>query len=370
MADRTAALLSPALATIVENKVRPQINRARPGFQLIPKIPLELGQKQATWDVTFGNAGTGTAAVADGADLVDGEAATDTIEQASLPIRPYKGQFNTTGLAAAMAEWTGNPSDLKNIKVHELDRCVQRLGVDMANDALYGDGVGSGSRVPVVGMLTPDPSDATKNTGGLLATGTYAGLAAGTYTQWAGNVFNAATITGGAVTPDLFRRVITTIVTKDAGSRDPSVILASSRAYDKFAGVFDPQRRYEAEITKVNTASGEIPLDFGVRSISFNGIPVIRDPGITETTTGTFLFLNLEEVAARYIPFPSAEDIAKGQIMVTKAYGAVSTGTGLMYKMKRLAENGDKERYAIFCYWQMQVSSRNSHGVVTGVTLD
>lgn len=371
MSDRTSASVNPALAAIVENKVRPQINRARPGFQLIPKIPNEMGQKQVSWDVTFGTAGTGTAAVADGADLDDSEAAVDTIQQATLPMRCYKGQFNITGLADAMAEYTGNPADLKNLKVFELDRCSQRLGVDMANDALTGDGVGNGVRIPVVGLLTPDPSDTSKNTGGLLDTGVYAGLSRTTYSQWAGNVMNASTLTGGAVTPALFRKTVTAIITRDALSRAPSVILASPRAWDKAASVFDPQRRYEEEINTVTTAMGNvITLDAGVRSMSFDGVPMIRDPGISEASTGTFLFLNLDEVAARYIPFPSAADIESGDIMVTKAYGAVSTKTGLMYKMIKLAQNGDKERYALISYWQMQVGSCNSHAVVSGINID
>jgi hypothetical protein len=370
MADRTSASVSPYLALIVENKVRPQINRARPGFQLIPKVPNEMGQKQVSWDVTFGTAGTGNAAVADGADLIDGEAAVDTLVQANLPMRSYKGQFNITGLADAMAEYTGNPSDLKNLKIFELDRCSQRLGVDMANDALYGDGVGDGTRVPVAGLLTPDPSDTSKNTGGLLDTGVYAGVSRSTYPQWAGNVVNASSFSGGSVSPSLFRKVITSIITRDALSRAPTVILASPRSWDKAASAFDPQRRYEEEINTVTTAMGNvITLDAGVRSMSFDGIPMIRDPGITETTTGTFLFLNLDEVAARYIPFPSAADIEAGDIQVTKSYGAVSTKTGLMYKMIKLAQNGDKERYALISYWQMQVGSCNSHGVVTGINI-
>ena len=370
MSDRTSGSINSSLALVVENKVRPQINRARPGFQLIPKLPNDMGQKQVSWDVTFGTAGTGTAAVADGADLDDSEAAVDTIVPASLPMRCYKGQFNITGLADAMAEYTGNPSDLKKLKVFELDRCSQRLGVDMANDALTGDGVGNAVRIPVVGLLAPDPSDTSKPTGGLLDTGVYATISRTTYPQWAGNVFNAATLTGGSVNPALFRKAITTIITRDAMSRAPSVILASPRSWDKAAAVFDPQRRYEEEINKVTTAMGtEIVLDAGVRSMSFDGIPIIRDPGITETTTGTFLFLNLDEVAARYIPFPSAADIEQGDIMVTKAYGAVSTKTGLMYKLIRLARNGDKERYALISYWQMQVGSCNSHAVISGINI-
>ena len=100
MADRTAAQLeSIALATVFQHKVAPQINRACPGFQLIPKIPLEPGQSAVTWDITSGTAGSassGTPGQAAYAPIADGATATnsgvDTLGKATLPIRPYRAK--------------------------------------------------------------------------------------------------------------------------------------------------------------------------------------------------------------------------------------------------------------------------------------
>ena len=371
MADRTAATLeSIALATVYQNKVAPQINRACPGFQLMPKIPLEPGQSAVTWDITSAaQAGSGgTAPIADGATATN--AGIDTLGKATLPIRTYHSGFAITGLADAMARWTGNPADLANLRIFELEKAAQRLGVDMAVDTLTGDGYGDATNIPVIGLIAADTGTpwATTKPGGLLDTGSYAGVAKLSVTQFRGNIMNLTTENGGTLNPSVMRKAISKIVSRDPMSRRPSVILASTYCWDKHVAMFDAQRRYDLDVIK--TSGGQvIQLDAGMEVATFDGIPMIRDVRIPETTTGTMLFLNLDEVAIRYIPIPTAEDIERGEITVTPGYGSTSTGTGMMGKIIKMARVGDKETYYIYTYWQVQVQTPASHCYMYNIAL-
>ena len=371
MADRTQLSEASILALIFANKVSSQINRACVGFQYLPKIPLEPGQQNITWDVTSGVAGsTGTAPIADGASATN--IGVETIGKATLPIVTYHGGFAVTRLASFLARWSGNPSELANIKMFELDKCSQRLGVDMAVDTLTGSGYDA-TNIPAAGLLAPDPADAAKHTGAFLDTGTYAGIARGSVAQFAGNPLNALTEAGGALNLSLMRKMISKIVSRDPLSRRPTVILASTLCFDKFVSIFDAQRRYDIDVLRTN-AGNEIRLDAGTEVATFDGIPVIRDTRIPETTTGTLLFWNLDELAIRYVPMPTAEDYERGDVTVsavtnTVGSGNMSTGTGLMGEIIKLGMLGNKETYVLYTYWNVQNATPASCGYLYNISL-
>jgi hypothetical protein len=372
MADRTQLSESSILALVFQNKVSPQIQRAQIGFQLLPKRPLDPGQQNVTWDIKTGSAGsTGTAPIADGAAATN--IGVSTLGKASLPLVTYHKGFSVTRLATFLARWSGNPAELSNIKMFELDDASQVLGYDMAGDTLTGDGYGDGVNIPASGFLAPDPSDANKHTGAFLDTGTYAGVARGSVAQWKGNPLNAKTEGGGALTLPLMRKMISKIVSRDPLSRRPTVILASTLCYDQFVGIFDAQRRYDIDVLR--TAGGnEIRLDAGTEVATFDGIPVIRDTRIPETTTGTLLFWNLDELAIRYVPMPSAEDYEQGNVTAspisnTIGSGNMSTSTGIMGEIIKLGMVGNKETYVIYTYWQAQCETPASCGYIYNISL-
>ena len=116
MADRTQVSEASILATIFQNKVASQINRACVGFQYLPKRPLDPGAQNITWDIKSGSAGSsGTAPIADGANATN--IGVSTLGKASLNVVTYHKGFSVTRLATFLANWSGNPSDLKNIKI-------------------------------------------------------------------------------------------------------------------------------------------------------------------------------------------------------------------------------------------------------------
>jgi hypothetical protein len=372
MADRTQVSEASILATIFQNKVASQINRACVGFQYLPKRPLDPGAQNITWDIKSGSAGSaGTAPIADGANATN--IGVSTLGKASLNVVTYHKGFSVTRLATFLANWSGNPSDLKNIKMFELDDAAQTLGVDMAVDTLTGDGYGDGTNIPASGFLAPDPSDATKHTGAFMDTGSYAGVARSTITQFKGNPMNLKAETGGALSLAPMRKMISKIVSRDPLSRRPTVILASTLCYDQFVSIFDAQRRYDIDVLRTQ-AGNEIRLDAGTEVATFDGIPVIRDTRIPETTTGTLLFWNLDELAIRYVPMPSAADYEQGNVTVspivnTIGSGNMSTGTGIMGEIIKLGMLGNKETYVIYTYWQAQCETPSSCGYMYNISL-
>ena len=354
MAGQTAATLTTVLATVYENKVAGLINRACPTLQFLPKVPAD--GKNVEWAVAYGAADVGaTVALAEDGDI--SVVNTDTLATAYLPYRPYHDAFGFTGLGQALARIANNPADLANIEMWELDRSTTRLGAGIAKHLFAGDPTASPAQI--AGLIT-----ATH--GALLSTGTYATVDKGSVTQFGGNVTNAATVNGGALTLSLMRDMISTIISKDEMSRAPTFISASNKMFDKYCGMFDANRRWVNEIT---LGSRTIKLDGGVQIAEFDGIPIVRDVKIPETTTGTMLFLNDQEVRMRYIPQPSASDIMTANVQVTPDGKTLSRGTGLTGKIIKLGRKGDYDTFAIVCYIQLQVRSPNANGYLYNVSL-
>ena len=351
---QTAATLTTVLATVYENKVAGLINRACPTLQFIPKVPAD--GKNVEWAVAYGDADAhATAALAEGADI--SVVNTDTLATAYLAYHPYHDAFGFTGLGQALARVAGNPADLANIEMWELDRSATRLGAGIAYDMFSGSP--AASPVQMTGLITA-------TYGALLATGTYATVDKASVTQFAGNVINATTTSGGALSLSVMRQMISTIIAADEASRAPTFIAASNKCFDKYCAMFDAQRRWVNEVT---LGSRTIKLDGGVQIAEFDGIPIVRDVKIPETTTGTMLFLNDQEVRMRYIPLPSSSDYMTGNIQVGPDGKALSKGTGLTGKIIKLGRKGDYDTYAIVTYIQLQVRSPNSCGYLYNVAL-
>src|ERR1019366_3476865 len=158
--------------------------------------------------------------------------------------------------------------------------------------------------------------------------------------QFQGNVINATTFNGGSLTPSLLRAGLTKVFKTARGSKRPTLGIFSASAFDKYAAIFDPQRRYEFT-TEISVAGNQIKLDAGVDVMTFAGIPFIRDISIPETTVGTLALLNTNETMIRYLPQPTSAELMNGvNITVTQDGQQQSMGTGLTGKLMPLARTG------------------------------
>lgn len=345
MADTpvTYALRQAALATIMEQKVAPQINRSSILLQLLSAVPAD--GKNITWDVSTGTAVPTTAAIADGVAVTNFN--SDTKQPAVLTYTTYHDAFAVTGLAEATAAAAGNPLQLANLVEDEMRDALTRLGAAIGSD-LY---VGTGANDKMMGLV-----DATS--GGIISTGTYAGISRDTYPQWAGNEVAAGNqrITR-AMVRELKRKI------NKASGQYPSFYVTTPESFDIFAETLQQQRRFVQDVNL--SGRGPIKLDGGFEMVDFDGIPVFSD---VRCPAGYFLALNSNEQRIRYVPFKSAYDIlTTAGIKVSPEMRLKSDSTPLIGKIKRLPFAGDKEQLGIFCYLNVQSRTPNTAGCISGL---
>ena len=345
MAQVTLATIADTLTTIFEDRIANQINRATVVMQLLPVGP-GTG-KNVQWSARFGTGVGGTRA--DGADLVPADFLNDSKVPANLDYGTYDSPFSITGKAAAAAMAAGNPAELENLFADELGDAVERLAKGIQQD-LY---TGAGGTDEIFGLLAAS--------GPLAATGTYAGIARGTYPQWASNIL-ANGGTGRALTFDLMREMRQAIYT--ASGAKPDLILCDPAIHRKYGSLFGDQRRYMQE---VRLRGSVISLDGGYQVLELDGIPVVED---VDMPAGTMVFLNTRYCRIAQLPDPANA--------VNQAYGTVdlagtdeeqfgSGSTRLTARVNPLARTGDAFKFQLISYPQLQVRRPNAQGQIQDI---
>lgn len=325
-------------------EVTSQIMRASPILQILAgNIKMGDGQN-IQWVPKFGTASAGSAAaIAEGADVATFN--TDTKEQASLLFGTYHEAFEISGKALAAAAAAGNPEQLANLFESELMDAAQRLAHAIGGE-IY-SGTGAGERM--TGLLG----------GAILDTGTYAGLSRITYPQWRGNVYGNGGV-GRTVTIPMMRAVRTGVY--KASGEKPGIILGGPSTVDQYGNTFGDQRRY---VTDIKGAGGAvIKLDGGYTALEFDGTSVVEDVGCPE---GKLLFLNLQHLFVKQLPQPGMIASAQATMRPLEAQAEQLRGGGptrFIIRIQPLAVNGDKFRFALYCYPQVQVRKPNAFGIL------
>lgn len=342
MALRDFASIDAALATIFENQVANQINRAVVALRLLPLIPAD--GKNITWDAKFGTATPTTAPIADGADVTVFN--SDTKTPAVLNYTTYHEGFSVSGRALAAAMASGNPAQLANLFADDMGDAVERLASALAKD-FY---VGTGASNQMLGIL-----DATS--GGIIDSGTYAGISRASQAQWKGNVVDAA---AGALSFTLIRDLIRLIYV--ASGKKPDLFLCDPVQHEKLGLLYGANRRYVQEVTVQGQV---IKLDGGYNALEFDGVPVIED---VQCPAQDFVALNSREVRMRFLPQPTAAAIT-GSMGEVQLAGTPETQLGggnikMMGRILPLARTGDAYKFALLVYPQPQVKTPNANGFI------
>lgn len=346
MATVDLASITAVLQKRFEPDVVSQIQRAAPMLQVLGPNVRDADSHVIQWDVKFGTAGYGGAAsIAEGADVATFN--TDTKATASLVFGTYHDAFEITGKAIASAIASGNPAALADLFGSEIRDSAMRLSHALATEFYSGNGAGE----RMTGLLG----------GAILDSGTYAGLSRVTYPQWRGNI-RANGGVGRAVSFALLRGMSTDIY-KACGLR-PDFIVCGPSTHDQYGALFGEQRRY---IQDINTPGGQMKLSGGYRALEFDGVPIMEDVNCPE---GQFLFLNLSYLLFRQLPQP-------GQ-MVTRSMGERPLETApeqtkgggpipVRVRIQGLAITGDKYRFALYVYPQVQVRRPQAFGVLQDI---
>jgi len=334
----TQAAIANSLATIFEDQITNQINRASVGLQLMPVGP---GQgKNLQWNARFG--ADVSAERADGADLVPADFKNDGKVPANLDYGTYDAPFSMTGKAIAAAMAASNPAELENLFADELGDAVERLAKGL-NQHMYN---GAGGADQINGLYSPS--------GPLDTTGIYAGIDRATYGQWASNEVGNGAI-ARALTFDLMRDTLDAVYT--ASGENIDLILTGTALWSKFGKLFNTDRRWTQT---VNLRGQQIVLSGGHKALEFDGIPVVRDVD-HDATKMTFL-------STRHCKMAQMPD---GITEVNQSMGMVDVAgtpemdfgqqnSGLIARINPLGRNGDSYRFQLILYPQFQVKRPNA----------
>ncbi len=212
------AQIAASLTTIFEEQITSQINRATVLLQVLPVGPGTTG-KNISWNARFGTAVGG--ARAEGADV--SVLNNDDKVPATLEFGTYDDSFGVTGKAMAAARAARNPQELQNLFVDELGDCVERLAKGIAID-LY---TGSGAANFIMGLVA--------SAGGIMDTGTYAGIDRAVRAQWRGTVMSNGGV-GRALTFDLMREMRRRIYIASGLKTD--LIITTPELHEKYGRLF------------------------------------------------------------------------------------------------------------------------------------
>jgi hypothetical protein len=340
----TLTTISNSLATIFEDSIASQINRATVLLQVLPVSDGKTG-KNIAWVARFGNAVGG--ARAEGAPVANTN--SDTKVPAVLEYGTYDDSFSITGKALAGAANTRNPADLENLFTEELMECCERLAKGVAID-LY---VGTGAADHITGFVA--------SAGAIMDTGTYATIDRGTFPQWAGTVDGNSGV-GRALTFDLMRDVRRQVYR--ASGQKPDLIITTPEIHEKYGSLFGQQRRY---MTEIRLRGSMITLDGGYMLLEFDGIPILED---IDCPTGDMLFLN-----TRYINVLQLPDVANnvnGAAGVVGIAGSDEEQLGqpsrkLRARVNPLGRDGDRFTFQLILYPQLRVRRPNTCAVLTDI---
>lgn len=155
--------------------------------------------------------------------------------------------------------------DLLRAKIMQAENSLkERINNDFFN--------GSSASKEIVGLQTA------------IGTGTYGGIAGGTYTWWNSYVES----TGAVLTVDMIRTGLNT-VNNGAGGAKCSIMVTTQALHEKYESLLTASISYETASTKEMKRLG----DAGFMALGFRGIPVVYDE---QTPSGEFYFLNTQNM--------------------------------------------------------------------------
>jgi len=341
-----ATNLDDALSQLYAPKLVRAFNRASVLGSLLPK---KIGRgKNIAWDVMF--SGASAASYTDGADVSTYD--VDTPVPATLSWGLYRSSFSVSGLAqAAAATSAGSAQELLDIIGTSIDNSAMKLSSTL-NAAMF---AGTGSGTTLTGLATA-----------LDNTGTYAGIARASYSEWQANVLS----NGGsnrALTKALLDSLEADIF--EACGFGPNAIVMTADLASKYESLFDAQTRVMLapgnEISPMNPnggAPGNIINPSGFTGFTYKGIPVYRD---RDATANVVYMLNTEALHIEFLPQPQKTTASmSGNV---QAMGSSATDMGLAFKLESVAKTGDADKFTMKAYLNLVVTRPNACGVLKDV---
>ena len=298
------------------------------------------GGLNAAWDAESA-VGTTPDTVTEGSDLAAGEMQSDLDIVAKLNWTEYRTGFNITQRAIDAAASSSGITATALVDLFE-QRILSKAAhlISKINVDLYaGTGTSGGSGAPnIIGLFggATDP------------TGTYAGLARGTYADWAG--YQSAN--GG--TPRALSLALMATAERNLfiNCGEPAThIMVSPGTYSKYESFFTNVLR-----TPVDPKSaGALTYSAGASSLVYKGIPIVRDK---DCPSGKMIFLNANYAKVKFLP-PAGKTkdavYSEMRALTGMANDAPPTATSIPFRVEVLGKTGTS--YKVMLYTTIQFAA-------------
>lgn len=340
MSAENLSSISGALAQTFAPQLERQWNRRA---HLLPKLTIKSGVGQGygqnvAWDVQFSTSGATGSTFAEGADV--SSYTQDPVTKAQLAWGQFSSAFSLSNLEinAARANMA-NATALEDIVGERFLGAIAAIVDTMESECFIG-----------TGTLAGNPSIFGLDSA-IVASGSYAGISTGTYTEWKGNV-QANGGVAQALTMAQLATAESLIFT--ACGMDPDMLITTTGVHAKYEGLFEATRRtvsdggapiaaYQGSTTRLNWRG--------------NGITRAR-----KNPTGVLYMLNSDEIELAVLPWANVPD---GVMTVAKqaisSNGKDTETVGIPFQVYPLARTGSAVKFNVEVYAQLKIKRPNAH---------
>lgn len=351
--------LAAAYPTFYAGDVRPQMQRKAPLLRYLPVKACSTGDS-ARWLTSFAGQSTGNVNI-DGGNFLT--ATADPRVPATLAFGAISAPMKVT----TAAQWKASA---QSVQPNLMDLFGQNLmeglntSVKLINQQLF-SGTGPAAGNQLTGLSSA-----------VAATGTYAGIAQGTYANWASTVKgNSGTLR--ALTLALIKQTTSAIAGVSPYGR-PDFAVMGSALFDVFEGLFDGTLYTQAGkndllFGQVMTNGGKIIQSTGFRTLYWasQGITFLEDPDCTDTAqtnaANVIYFLNSSAVEVQYlVPTSVGQYVADQKSMQAMEQGLGGLG-GLLFDFRMRPRTQYSDEGDITCALNVVVKDRAATGLLCDV---
>lgn len=347
MATELYADIAAALSQEFDSDLYHQFNREATFLAQLPSKPAD--DKTLSFGVEF-TAGSDADAVAEGSDVAGGEMTTDKPVPGTLSTALYRTAFALSDSEIKKAALSnGSAAALIDILGDRVFTKAARLASKINKDLFAGTGTNGGGFTNIIGLDTA-----------CAASGSYAGIDPGTYTEWASGVL-ANGGTPRALTVGLLDQA-EELLFQQCG-RKPNFIMTTSGVRRSYANLFEQVRRV------VSDGMGSMQMNAGASEYFYAGIPVQRDK---DATSGRLYMGVSEFMGIEFLP-PLGMDkdtvIAKQKMLqgTTGKPGERVTGTSIPFEITPLAKTGNSVKFMLSVELQFKIRRRNAFVVIKDI---
>lgn len=354
----TYANLSPVLATLFEDDVQEQLNRAAVLTHLIRKADSYSRNINIAVRVTSGQVASEDIYLAPGVDVTQFN--TDLKLNAHLEHATVSEAFSIDNFAISAAAATGNPLALADVVREEFLTASMRLISNINKQMYLGDGGVVSSAQTIQGLVGDGYAGVT---GWLSATNAaLAGLDQTTVPAWQSNVL-ANGGTPRAVSFALLESLETSVYT--ASGQQLSCYVTSPTQWAKIAALFVASTTQY----KSTDSAKEMVYDVGANKLAYRGVPIIKDK---DCPAGCVLGLTPEHISLQQMPFSGVGLSALDHGEMNLVTGAETQFGGgpvpFRVKIQELSRAGDYIKMQLVAYPQLVVRRPNAQGILVDLS--